>query len=206
MSIYTLKPKFQALLRPLVVCLHRAGVTANQVTLTACLLSMLVGVVLSLPNISRVWFLSIPVWMFVRMAMNAIDGMLAREFGQQSFLGAYLNELGDVIADTLLFLPFAFVSPFTPGWIALISLLAILSEFSGVLGAMVGASRRYDGPLGKSDRAFVFGALGLAIALLPELPAWLWWLMPVLAVAIAITIMNRIRAGLHQLTQENKSN
>ena len=30
---------------------------------------------------------------------------------------------------------------------------------------MVGASRRYDGPMGKSDRAFVFGALGLWVGL-----------------------------------------
>lgn len=42
--------------------------------------------------------------MFLRMAPNAIDGMLAREFGQQSCLGAYLNELCDVVADSALFL------------------------------------------------------------------------------------------------------
>ena len=38
MSIYTLKPKFQNLLRPLVRQLAAKGVTANQVTLIACLL------------------------------------------------------------------------------------------------------------------------------------------------------------------------
>ena len=27
-------------------------------------------------------FLLVPVWFFVRMAFNALDGMLAREFGQ----------------------------------------------------------------------------------------------------------------------------
>ena len=35
MSIYTLKPKFQNLLRPLVRQLAAKGVTANQVTLIA---------------------------------------------------------------------------------------------------------------------------------------------------------------------------
>ena len=39
MSIYALKPKFQNLLRPLVRQLVAKGVTANQVTLIACLLS-----------------------------------------------------------------------------------------------------------------------------------------------------------------------
>jgi CDP-diacylglycerol--glycerol-3-phosphate 3-phosphatidyltransferase len=33
------------------------------------------------------------------MALNAIDGMLAREHDMQSPLGAMLNELGDVLSD-----------------------------------------------------------------------------------------------------------
>ena len=38
-------------------------------------------------------FLLLPIVFLARMTLNAIDGMLAREFGQQSPLGAYLNEL-----------------------------------------------------------------------------------------------------------------
>ena len=87
MSIYALKPKFQNLLRPLVRQLAAKGVTANQVTLIACLLSILLGVVLALfPTFSTLFFL-IPIWLFLRMALNAVDGMLAREFNQKSRLG-----------------------------------------------------------------------------------------------------------------------
>jgi CDP-diacylglycerol---glycerol-3-phosphate 3-phosphatidyltransferase len=43
-SIYGLKPAFQNLLRPLVRGLANAGVTANQVTLTAMALSFAVVV------------------------------------------------------------------------------------------------------------------------------------------------------------------
>ena len=46
------------------------------------------------------------------MALNAIDGMLAREFGQKSALGGYLNEIGDVVSDAALYAPFALVAPF----------------------------------------------------------------------------------------------
>ena len=46
------------------------------------------------------------------MALNAMDGMLAREFGQQSALGGYLNEITDIVADAALYLPFAFIAPF----------------------------------------------------------------------------------------------
>ena len=48
MTIYDLKPKFQALLRPTVRTLYDAGVTANQVTVAACALSIALGVALCL--------------------------------------------------------------------------------------------------------------------------------------------------------------
>ena len=133
------------------------------------------------------------------MALNAIDGMLAREFGQQSRLGAYLNEICDVISDAVLYAPFAMVEPFGPIGIALVIFLSALTEFAGVLGPMVGASRRYDGPLGKSDRAFLFGTLGFWIGIWAPLPAWLGFIVPVVAVLLAVTMVNRIRAGLREI-------
>ena len=161
-SIYDLKPRFQNLLRPMVQRLYDAGVTANQVTLLACAISVVLGVMICLLADKRALFALIPLWMLLRMGLNAIDGMLAREFGQKSQLGAYLNELTDVFSDAALYLPFAFLPHFAPLWVCAVIGLAIVSEYAGVLGLMVGASRRYEGPMGKSDRAFVFGALGLA--------------------------------------------
>jgi CDP-diacylglycerol--glycerol-3-phosphate 3-phosphatidyltransferase len=207
MSIYALKPKFQALLRPIVRRLHALGVTANQVTLAACALSIALGLWLcfhaSGPRAaSNAWFLLIPLWMFLRMAFNAIDGMLAREFGQQSKLGAYLNELTDVIADAALALPFAVIAPFATGhgpiWVAAFVVLAGLSEFAGALGPTVGASRRYDGPMGKSDRAFVLGAIALWIGIAGMLPAWAFWVFPALCALTAWTIVRRVRNGLRE--------
>ena len=196
MSIYALKPKFQSLLRPLTSALARAGVTANQVTLAAAIVSIAVGVFIAWRAPERWPFLLIPLWMFLRMAFNAIDGMLAREFGQKSRLGAYLNELTDVISDSFLYLPFALIAPFSPLWTGVVIVLAVISEFAGVLGPAVGASRRYDGPMGKSDRAFVFGALGLWVGLTAALPEWAAYVMPVLAIALVVTIVNRVRRGL----------
>ena len=141
-------------------------------------------------------FALIPLWMFLRMAFNAIDGMLAREHGQKSALGAFLNELTDVISDAALYAPFALIAPFGGFWVGAVIVLAGLSEFAGALGPTVGASRRYDGPMGKSDRAFVFGALGLYVALGWPLAGWTAWLMPLLAALVAWTIANRIRRAL----------
>jgi CDP-diacylglycerol--glycerol-3-phosphate 3-phosphatidyltransferase len=198
MTIYALKPRFQALLRPLAASLAGLGVTANLVTVAAALGSIGIGGLLAFRAGPRTWFLIVPIWLFARMALNAIDGMLAREFHQKSVLGGYLNEIGDVVSDATLYAPFALVAPFNPFGIGLIVLLSVVTEFAGALGPMMGASRRYDGPMGKSDRAFVFGALGLWVGLSARLPAWIAWAVPVLVILLILTVVNRVRAGLRE--------
>lgn len=196
-SIYQLKPRFQSFLRPLVRQLAAAGVTANAITLLAMAISCALGGVL-LGATDPSLFLLLPLWMFLRMAFNAVDGMLAREHGQQTRLGAYLNELSDVVSDAALYLPFVAVAPF--GWanVGAVIFLSCLSEMTGALAPMVGAPRAYDGPMGKSDRAVVFGGLGLWLGLAGSLPAWAVWLMPAVAALIVVNIVNRIRSGLQQ--------
>ncbi len=203
MSIYQLKPRFQGLLRPLVERLNRMGVTANQITSLTCAVSVALGLWLFLADHAPLAFASISVWMLLRMGLNAIDGMLAREHNQQTPLGAFLNELTDVVSDAALYLPFALVSPFNPVWVGAVIVLAGLSEFAGALGPTVGASRRYDGPMGKSDRAFVFGALALYVAAGGHLPPWTSWLMPLLAVLIGLTIVNRTRNAIAEASLQH---
>ena len=195
MSVYRLKSGFQNLLRPTVRKLAQKGVTANQVTVAAAALSVALGLALT-GTTNPAWFLLVPSWLFLRMALNAVDGMLAREHGQASALGGYLNEIGDVVADAALYVPFALVAPFSAVWIGAVILLATVSELAGVLGVAHGNGRRYDGPMGKSDRAAVFGVLGAWIGLAGGLPGWAYWLAPILCVLLILTIVNRVRAGL----------
>lgn len=202
MSIYDLKPKFQNLLRPLVIKLEQRGVTANQVTLTACAISVILGLILTTLSGYHWLFILIPIWLFVRMALNAIDGMLAREFNQKSRLGGYLNEITDVVSDAALYLPFAFVYPFDGLQIGLIIWLSALTEFCGVLGQVQGKTRRYDGPLGKSDRAFLFGVLGLVYVFAPTLLDFLYWVLWVDIILLIVTCVKRVKSGLAEVGNE----
>jgi len=202
LTIYQLKSRFQGLLRPLAKVLAQTGLTANAVTLFALFVSLALGGFLFLFGPEQpCWFLLLPLWMFLRMALNAIDGMLAREFGQKSALGAYLNELSDVFSDAALYLPFVLIAPLGWGSVGSLIFLAAVSEMAGALGPMIGAPRQYDGPLGKSDRAFLFGALGLWLGLAGSLPGWIFWLFPAAAVAILLNIVNRIRSGLEAVSR-----
>jgi phosphatidylglycerophosphate synthase len=195
MTLYDIKPKFQDLLRPIVRMLFIRGVTANQVTVSAAIISMVLGAVLMLFPEPRLYIL-LPIYLFVRMALNAIDGMLAREFNQQSRLGAILNEVGDIIADAALYLAFAFVTGVCPWLVVLVVLLSWLTEFCGVMAQTLTGSRNYRGPMGKSDRAFVLGALGLFIALWPQYIVVANIVFGASAVLLAWTSINRCRSAL----------
>src|SRR5687768_3932260 len=132
-SVYDLKPRFQALLRPLMRRLAAAGVTPNTVTVMTLLGSIAAGVPLAFAGSYPVLLLALPVWLFARMALSAIDGMMAREMNMASVLGAVLNEFGDVASDLALYLPLALVTPPAQWPVIAFAAGAVLTEFCGVL-------------------------------------------------------------------------
>jgi len=175
------------------------GLTPNFVTMLAILGSIAVGVAVSFADKRPVLLLLLPIWLFLRMALNAIDGMMARELSMSTQLGAVLNELGDAVSDLGLYLPLALLYQPAQWPVIAFSIGAVLTEFSGVLGRALGGSRPYEGPMGKSDRAFIVGALGLVTFLFPAVAtAWPW----IFAIATLLTVvicLNRIRKALREL-------
>ncbi len=200
-SIYDLKPRFQALLRPTMRALATAGVTPNVVTLVALFGSAAVGASIVLSG-AGLPVLLLPAWLFVRMALNAIDGMMARELQMTSTLGAVLNEVGDVLSDLFLYVPLAIVVPEAAWNILGFSVSAMLTEFCGVTVRALGASRRYDGPMGKSDRAFAVGALILLTFAAPNVREHWNWIFAALGGLTLLTCTNRIKRGLAELRIE----
>ena len=197
-SIYGLKPAFQRLLRPITNGLAHVGVTANQITLAAMMLSFSGGAsIIFFPNDKWPLVLIGPV-LFVRMALNAIDGMLAREHNMKTNLGAFLNELGDVLSDAALFLPLATRPGIDPFLLVPAVVLGIVSEMAGVVGVQVGSERRYDGPMGKSDRAFIFGLLAILLGCGVPPGLWITLLLGIVIALLILTICNRVRMALRK--------
>jgi len=189
-------------LRPIARGLVGAGATANGLTLAALALSLAVGaVVLTVRPDRLVVLLVLPPVLLVRMALNALDGMVAREFGQMSRRGALLNEMADVLADTALYLPLALVGGIEPVLLSLVVILGVIGEMAGVVAVQIGAERRYDGPLGKSDRAFLFGLLALLLGIGVPAGAWIQALLLAMAVLGLVTIGNRSRQALRAVSQ-----
>ncbi len=195
-SVYDFKPRFQRWLRPRAMALVEAGATANQVTLAAAALSVVVGALIALWPASTWPLLLLPPALFARMALNALDGMMARGHGQATALGALLNELGDVVSDAALYLPLALVPGMPAGLVVVAVVLGLIAEMTGVQALTLGAERRYDGPMGKSDRAVAFGTLALLLGLGVPSGFWLDAVMWALVALSGLTVANRARKAL----------
>jgi len=197
-SIYQLKSAFQNVLRPLTRALAAARISANHVTLTALALSCLVGGVIAANPDRTSLLLLLPGTLFVRMALNAIDGMLAREHNMKTRLGAVLNELGDVVSDSALYLPLALVPAFNHWLVVGLVILAVMVEMVGVVAIQIGATRNYAGPMGKSDRAFAFGLIALLLGLGVAEGTWVTAALSIMLLLSLFTVYNRARLALRQ--------
>lgn len=197
-----LKPRFQRLLRPPARFLAASGVTPNQVALATLALSAFWGLLIACRPTDLWPLLLLPAVLFVRMALSAIGGMIARECDMKPGLGGMLNEPGDFLSEAALYLPLGCVPGISGLLIGAIVALAAAGELAGMLTQAAGASRRTDGLMGRGARAFVFGALGLALGL--GLRPGLWSTAVLLAViaALAVTIITRARRGLNEAESE----
>lgn len=186
-SVYQLKPKFQQLLMPVLKCLHQQQITANKITIAAIVWSAILGLLLFLSPQHPVYLLAVAFGLLVRMALNALDGMMARTYKQQSKLGEVLNELGDVVSDTVIFcglFGFAFSNK---ALVFTFIVLSVINEFAGVIAKLVSGTRRYDGPMGKSDRALL---IGLWCILYFVFPAVKNAFNPVMSIAILLVLLS----------------
>lgn len=194
-SIYDLKPRFQRLLRPVLVRLRACGVTPNELTVAALGVSLGTGLALTLAVRFPALLLLVPVGLFVRMALNALDGMMAREFGLSSPFGEVLNELGDVVSDLALILPL--IAHADAGWpVVTVAVLGVINEFVGVLGVSVCGCRLYDGPMGKSDRAFALGILAVLLWRFPSLACTIGAYCVLMSAMLLKSTFNRVIRAL----------
>lgn len=195
-SIYNIKPQFQRLLTPILEWMHRKDITANQITVSACILSVIIGVLFWFAEDNKWFFLALPIGLLLRMALNALDGMMARRYNQISRKGEMLNELGDVVSDTIIFLPLLKYQPESLYLIVIFIAMSIINEFAGVMGKVISNQRNYDGPMGKSDRAFILGLYGLACLCGADISSYSMCIFSVINLLLLVSTWIRIKKAL----------
>lgn len=161
----------------------------------ACILLSAASLYLGLSVANLRWTLClVPVFLVLRMAMNALDGMLSREHGTATVAGEILNETLDVVGDTacygvLLFVPDAPVLAAT-----LLLVLIWMAEFFGVLGkGFPGGIRRHEAFLGgKPDRAIWISILALVLYFLPGFTAHIDLYLSAMCLFVLLTGLLRV--------------
>ncbi|MGF6907486.1 CDP-diacylglycerol--glycerol-3-phosphate 3-phosphatidyltransferase [Fusobacterium sp. PH5-44] len=161
MSVYKLKSKFQELLMPICKKVNNMGITPNQITLFTMIFSIVFSLILDYFHNYTWLFLLVPIFFLKRMALNALDGMIATKFDKKTKLGIYFNEVGDIISDTVFFYCFFKVIGIQEIMYLLFIFLSIMTEYVGVISVQVDQKRHYDGPMGKSDRAVLVSLISL---------------------------------------------
>lgn len=197
-SVYKLKPKFQQLLTPVLLFLHRNHITANQITVGSIALSAIIGILFWNADVSKWFFLSLPIGLLLRMALNALDGMMARKFNQTSKLGEVLNEVGDIVSDVIIFFPLLKFQPESLYLIVIFIILSVINEFAGLVGKVVGKERRYDGPMGKSDRALILGIYGLTVFFGADISGISKYIFSVIILLLTTSTYIRLKKSLHE--------
>lgn len=200
-SVYKIKPLFQKLLKPLLSIFYKIGFTANSITWIAIILSFTIGVLFwFFPNGQMLWIFAVA--LLVRMVLNALDGMMAKTYNMTSVSGEILNELGDVVSDAAMFIPLIQLTGVNIWYVLLFVFLATLNEFIGVLTKASTGTRRYDGPMGKSDRALVLGITCLLYFFLPKVQVAFNYIFIGMSFLLVLSSAIRLKNGLAQIGGE----
>ncbi len=193
MGIYGIKPWFRAQLQPLVKLLW--NVHPDVLTWSALVISAICGLLLYYSYRHPYFAVIVIPLLFVRLALNALDGLLAQQTGKARPAGEVLNEMTDRFADIFIYGGLA-LSPSSNhllGFCAVICLLMV--SYVGILGKAVGTERVYSGVLGKADRLFTLMVCCLIYGIKPHTRALgislFNWLFIFFIVLSAITIAQR---------------
>ncbi|MGN6757996.1 MAG: CDP-alcohol phosphatidyltransferase family protein [Thermomicrobiales bacterium] len=190
MTLYAIKPRFQALLRALARRLAGRSVSADALTAWGLLFAALAGVVLALGGRTG-WLLLAPPLLFARIACNALDGMVARLAGTARPWGTVLNETTDRVADLLCFGGLVASGALPPVVAVALLPLVLFVSYLGVIGQAAGGARRYEGPLGKADRMLLLALYCLLAPLSAHAGSLIGW---ALIAGLSVTAVNRLRA------------
>jgi phosphatidylglycerophosphate synthase len=102
---------------------------------------------------TRPWLLIVaPLFCYVRLWLNMLDGMVAFAAGKTSRRGEILNDLPDRISDVVIFVGVAhsgLMNPLIGYWVAI---LAVLTSYVGLFGQALGVQRQFGGVMSKPWR------------------------------------------------------
>jgi archaetidylinositol phosphate synthase len=192
MGIYSTKSKWQQALRPFVALCARNQIHPDVFTYGALVLSFVAAFALLRAGAHRAWLWLVPPCVLVRLLLNLMDGLVAREVGLADTWGEAKNEFWDRVADAAIFLGLSFGGYADARLAALAIALILCVSYLGILGKALGGPRLYGGVFGKGDRMISLAAFTLYPLFSGNLASYNWYLA-FATLAAAATVVQRLR-------------
>jgi phosphatidylglycerophosphate synthase len=197
-GLYRLKPASQAIVAPIARWLARRRVAPDLVTWAAVPVALVGGLSLALSGGAPPLLLVVPLVAALRLGLNLLDGMVARESGVAHSLGELWNELGDRLADVLFIGGLAFHPAVDPRLALGAVIAAVLASYVGITARAAGGRRQYGGPMSKPGRMATL-AVAAPLAFVTGNAVWLTVAAWVILVGGAVTAVMRVVAARREL-------
>ena len=130
----------------------RHGIHADAISYLSIVASLIAAICFWKSG-ARPWLLIIaPLFCYLRLWFNMLDGLVAFAAGKASSRGEILNDLPDRISDIVIFVGVAhsgFTNPLIGYWAAI---LAVLTSYVGLFGQALGVQRQFGGVMSKPWR------------------------------------------------------
>lgn len=162
-GLYAIKPWFVRSLGGIEDRLVARRISADALSVAAVAISGSAAIVLGAGSLVHPWWwFGVAPLAFVRLALNALDGSVARRTGTARPFGKVLNEISDRSSDILLIAPLAL---FVPAALVIGALIVVsVTSTCGLLGHVVGGDRLTVGPMSKADRCAILAVASLVAA------------------------------------------
>jgi phosphatidylglycerophosphate synthase len=197
-GLYRLKPISQRLVAPIAGWLVRRGAHPDLVTLSAVPVAIVGGFSLAASPQAPWLLLLVPVLAAIRLGLNLLDGMVARQSGRAHPMGEMWNELGDRVADASFIGGLAWVPAVGPFLGSAAVVAALLASYVGITSRAAGARRQYGGVMSKPGRMATL-AIAAPLAFFTGWDGWLTIAAGVIAVGAVVTLGQRVLDARREL-------
>ena len=181
----------------------RRRIHADVISYLSIVASAVAAILFWRSSSSRWLLLVAPVFCYVRLWLNMLDGMVAIAARQASARGEILNDLPDRISDVLIFAGVAhsgLATPYLGYWAAI---FALLTAYVGTLGQAVGVQREFSGVMAKPWRMIVLHA-GAWCAFAAGRAAIIDWTCLIVIAGCVQTIVVRLHRILEALRMKTE--
>ncbi len=142
----------------------KAGISPDAVSYSSIVAALIAGILFWQSSRFPIFLLVAPLFCFMRLWLNMLDGMVAIASGTASKRGEIVNEVPDRVSDILIFAGVAHSGYCNPTIMYWAAILAVMTAYIGVTGQAVAGRREYAGLMSKPWR-MVWLAVG----------AWITW-------------------------------